>query len=210
MSIRLQNGLFILGLTILMVAVAGGHVALIIGAIEQPFAHQALWLIALCLEILCVVAACAISRLLAAWIIFVIIATGGVGMWRAYHRLYLNFSWEKAVIVTPMRNFRSEEEIGYIDYSHTYDDLSVGERTITWRVEIPATNDAYLCTWERGYADFKLHDNVIIIHSADEENPDDDSYLVGLHGEQNGVAALVHTNLDTGEDFDGNGYEGYE
>jgi hypothetical protein len=130
-------------------------------------------------------------------IVLAIIALAGYGIYmlNRYIKIEHDFNRRTAIIVHPKLDETSTSEIGYI-YSMRRDVFVRPDNTLNlvWFIKVPATGRRYSCSYEDGFPKFQLGDDVRIIRPNNVESEEGMGYIVGLHEEASGRAALVSIN----------------
>lgn len=117
-----------------------------------------------------------------------------------YRKIQTELARKSATIVRPSVRNGDASDLGYIYSMRRETRIREGRLNLVWFVVVPATNVHYSCPYEEGYSGFRTGDSVRLVHTKKEEEGDY-GYIVGLHANEQGKAALVwNFNLDAAED----------
>ena len=126
-------------------------------------------------------------------LIAVIVGAGyGIHMLIRYMKIRADSEKRAAVLVQPKEDEESVSEIGYIysirDEVFLRDDNQVN---LVWFIKVPATGNRYSCSYEQGFPEFRVGDDVRIVRPKDVASDAGYGYVTGLHGKISGKSALV-------------------
>lgn len=103
-------------------------------------------------------------------IIIVLLAGSGYGIYMLSRYMKIRADSEKraAAVVQLEEDGESVSEIGYI-YSMRDEVFLRDENQVNlvWFIKVPATGDRYSCSYERGFPEFRVGDDVRIIRPKD-------------------------------------------
>jgi hypothetical protein len=109
-----------------------------------------------------------------------------------YTKIRADSEKRATAVVYPKEDEDSVSEIGYI-YSMRDEVFLRDENQVNlvWFIKVPATGNRYSCSYERGFPEFRIGDDVRIIRPKDMESDAGYGYVVGLHEKISGKAALT-------------------
>jgi hypothetical protein len=127
-------------------------------------------------------------------IIVVLLAAAGYGVYMLtrYVKIREDSARRAAETVHPKEDDESVSEVGYVYSMRDEVFLQKDNRVnLVWFIKVPATGNRYSCSYEGGFPEFRVGDDVRIIRPKDVATDAGYGYVMGLHERISGKAALV-------------------
>jgi hypothetical protein len=115
---------------------------------------------------------------IAALVIVGLAAAYGFHLYRNYGIILAELNAKSAKTVRPFVDEESVSEIGYVYDVRRETQLKEGRLNLVWFVAIPSQDTRWSCSYEAGFADFKIGDGVTIVHKKDDDPASGDLHRI--------------------------------